>query len=102
MFKYIGESAHSAHERGAEHLSDLENFRTGSHLLKHIIEHHPDTEPEAVKFNMKVSKFHKSAYERQIHEAVQIEVNSKKNQMMNSKSEYSRCALPRLGLKFGF
>ena len=34
VFKYIGESAKSAYERGLNHLNDRENLDLGSHMLK--------------------------------------------------------------------
>ena len=49
---------------------------------------------------MKALRFHKSAFERQIYESVQIQAN-RKHFILNSKIEYNRCALPRLTLKLG-
>ena len=49
---------------------------------------------------MKVFKYHRTAFERQISESVKIQENMK-HQMLNTKGEYNRCALPRLGLKMG-
>ena len=47
-------------------------------------------------FGMKVVKTHSSARSRQIHEAVRIRRKAKTSTILNSKSEYSRCRLPRL------
>ena len=53
-----------------------------------------------VEFGMKVVKFHRSSFERQVQESVLIQ--SKRNHwLLNSKSEFNRCAIPRLGLKMG-
>ena len=101
MYKYIGETAKSAFERGANHTYDRKNLDLGSHMLKHSIEHHEGADPEDVTFHMKVLKYHKSSFERQIDEAVKIQHNRKHN-ILNSKSEYNRSSIPRLGVKMGF
>ena len=49
---------------------------------------------------MRVLKYPKSAYERQIYESVQIQANRNQN-ILNGKSEFNRCSLPRIGLKLG-
>ena len=100
IYKYIGESARSAFERGIEHQRDKDQLNSGSHMLKHMLEKHSEAEVGTVKFMMKVVKFHQSAFERQIHESVLIQ-NNRHHHIMNSKSEYNRCALPRIGLKLG-
>ena len=48
---------------------------------------------------MIVLRGHTSAFVRQIHEAVLIEMNA--DYVLNSKGEYNRCQLPRLGVKMG-
>ena len=70
-------------------------------MLKHIVEHHEGLDPTEVEFRMKAVKFHQSAFERQIFESVKIQTIRDKHNLLNSKSEYNRCALPRLGLKMG-
>ena len=40
IYKYIGETCRSSYERGAEHLSDMRLIKTGSHLLKHVLDKH--------------------------------------------------------------
>ena len=54
-----------------------------------------------IKFGMKIIKAARSAFERQIAESVMIQVEKKENYILNSKSEYNRCALPRLTAKIG-
>ena len=49
---------------------------------------------------MEVIKFSRSAFERQIMESVIIQ-NRRDDRLLNSKAEYNRCAIPRLGLKMG-
>ena len=98
IYKYIGESARSAYERGANHLNDRKSLDLGSHMLKHAIQCHGGADPEQIKFHMRVLQFHKSSLERQIDEAVKIQLNRQYN-ILNSKSEYNRSSIPRLGVK---
>ena len=102
LYKYIGESARSCYERGSEHQSDVTQLKPGSHILKHYLDKHENESLETIreKFCMKVIKFHKSAYNRQIHESVTIQMN-RNHHLLNSKAEFNHCALPRLGLKMG-
>jgi hypothetical protein len=100
LYKYIGESSRSCYERGWEHQGDCDQLKPGSHMLKHILDKHEGKQPGEVIFMMKALRFHKSAFERQVHEAVLIQDNRSHN-ILNSRSEYNRCALPRLGTKLG-
>ena len=70
-------------------------------MLKHVVNHHRDMELEEVKFGMRVVSFTRSAMERQDLESVKIQEERSKNNIMNSKSEYSRCTIPRLTAKMG-
>ena len=45
-------------------------------------------------------KFTTSSFERQILESVIIQEN-KRHHLLNSKSDYNRCAIPRLAAKLG-
>ena len=48
---------------------------------------------------MKIKKVYRSAFERQIGEAVSIHIEKKKgNILMNGKSEYNRCKIPRISM----
>ena len=69
-----------------------------SHMLKHQTEAHGDMD-EPVDFSMKVLRKHMSAFKRQIHEAVLVEIHESEG-IMNSKGIYNRCSLPRLSVKF--
>ena len=100
FYHYIGETSRSAFERGHEHQKDLEFKRPKSHLLRHAVEFHPDLPPEKIKFRMKILSSHRSAFERQIREAVMIDLHSGPK-LMNSKLEYTRCCLPKLSIKLG-
>ena len=48
---------------------------------------------------MKIIQRYKSAFERQIGESVHINSNLRKGvNLLNSKNEYNRCSIPRLGI----
>ena len=100
-FKYIGETSRSAFERGWEHSNDLAKLSTRSHMLKHIVITHPDENIENVKFGMRVIKFCTTSFERQILESVTIQQERKKHTLLNSRTEYNRCSLPRLTTNMG-
>ena len=99
-FKYIGETSRSAFERGVEHYKDLEFTRPNSHMLKHAVIHHPDLDPRMIDFRMKILSIHQTAFERQIREAVMIHKYTG-TRLMNSKTEYNRCSIPRIVMKTG-
>ena len=97
-FIYIGETARSVMEMGKEHFKDLEFLRSKSHMLKHIALYHKDERPDDIKFQIKPLSHHKSAFERQITEAVLIKKNGGQK-LMNSKKEYNRCYIPEIVVK---
>ena len=88
------------YERGLEHYKDLKYRRPRSHLLRHAVEFHQNECPDEINFKMKALSYHKSAFERQISEAVLIN-ESAGLYSMNSKIEYSRTMLPKISLKMG-
>ena len=98
LFKYVGETGRSGYERNLEHTRDREKWKISSHMLKHIVEHHKGEDESKVEFRMKILKTHKSAFERQVFEGIRIQDERKK---LNSKSEFNRCALPRLEVRLG-
>ena len=67
------------------------------HMAKHKMLEHPG---EEVTFRMKVLAKHKTAFERQVTEAVLIEI-SDDGRLLNSKGEFNRCVLPRLQVAVG-
>ena len=101
LHKYVGESSRSMYERGLEHLRDLSEYKKESHMLKHYLEHHTDEELGQMRFGAKIVKAARTAFNRQVGESVQIQENASKHEILNSKSEYNRCALPRLTTKMG-
>ena len=56
---------------------------------------------EEIEFGMRIVREARSAFERQIAESVQIQNQKRSNIILNSKSEYNRCALPRLTANIG-
>jgi hypothetical protein len=100
VFKYIGETAKSAYERGLNHLTDRKSLDLGSHMLKHAVACHQGEDPQKIDFHMKVLAYHKSSFERQIDEAVKIQ-NNRHHHILNSKSEFNRSSIPRLGVRLG-
>ena len=100
LYKYIGESSRSLYERGLEHLRDKEEIKPDSHMIKHYFDIHADEELEDMKFGARIVKQTRTAFNRQIGESVAIQSN-KDHHLLNSKSEYNRCALPRLTAKLG-
>ena len=54
-----------------------------------------------MNFGCRIIKQARTAFNRQIAESVYIQENSKHHYILNSKSEYNRCALPRLTTKLG-
>ena len=101
IFKYIGESNRSAYERGFEHLQALGNMEKGSHMLRHILEKHENQDFSEVKWHMNILEYTRSAFERQIKEAVKIQQDRGGQNILNSKSEWNQCALPRLVTRIG-
>ena len=101
LHKYVGESSRSMYERSLEHLRDLAELKPESHMLKHYFEHHQEEEIGKMKFGARIVKAARTAFNRQVCESVQIQESANKHDILNSKSEYNRCALPRLTTKLG-
>ena len=88
---YVGETARSVHERALEHWRDAENLKEETHMQEHQDESHGGEQPPAFKF--KVVKKCKSSLERQVREAVRIQM---RGNVLNKKGVYNRCKLTRL------
>ena len=98
--KYVGETGRSAYERGLEHINDYMNYDEGSHLLKHYLNCHKEMKMCDVKFGMRIRNTFNTALERQVGEAVAIDIENRRGiKIMNSKSEYNRCTIPRISTK---
>ena len=93
---YVGETSRSIYERSGEHWGDWRSNKEGSHMRKHQEEAHEGAAP---KFCMRVVKSYKSALSRQIGEAVRIRRRGGAGCILNSKSEFDRCQIPRLTIE---
>ena len=89
----MGESGRSLYEHAGEHQQDAMKGKEDSHILKHWQEHHHDQEHHPT-FQFKIIGSFQDALSRQISEAVRIDMRG--GGVLNSKSEYSRCKIPRL------
>ena len=67
-------------------------------MLKHVALHHKGRRPEEIVFKMRIRSQHKTAFERQITEAVLIRKYAGPY-LMNSKKEYNRCYIPQIEVK---
>ena len=77
-------------ERSKEHWRDTSKTSEDSHMVKHWSVAHPDsTKP---RFNFYVMKSFKSPLERQVAEAVRIQL---RGSTLNSMGVYNRCKLTR-------
>ena len=81
-------------------MHDFESLSTKRHLLKHAVDLHQEEELSTLKFGIKVLKYARSAFQRQIYESVSIEEN-RHHFLLNSRSEFNRSAVPRLMCKLG-
>ena len=64
-----------------------------------VSDEHPDSLPREIKFGMSVVKQHKSSFDRMVFESVLIYRGG--HNILNSKSEFSRCQVPRLSVMVG-
>ena len=101
LHKYYGESARSSFERGWEHVNDLARLSSHSHMLKHLVMYHEGADFSEVVFGMKVVRFARSSFERQLQEAVLIDQQRDQHNLLNSRSEFNRSRLPRLTTQMG-
>ena len=101
LHMYVGESSRSIYERGLEHIRDCQELKKESHMIKHYFDHHEEEELEDMEFGMRIARTTRTAFNRQILESVLIQSRKTKHNILNSKSEYNRCALPRLTAKLG-
>ena len=100
LHKYIGESSRSAFERGFEHINDIKQLKPSSHMLRHVLDQHEGESITSIEFGMETVRFTRTSFERQILESVTIQQNTD-HFLLNSRSEYNRCSLPRLSTKLG-
>ena len=99
-YKYIGETSRSIYERAWEHQNGLASLDKDSYMLKHFLDRHEEEDLKVRRFAVKVIKFTRTSFDRQILESVQLQ-NNRNHNLLNSKSEFNRCAIPRLSSKLG-
>ena len=94
---YVGESSRTLYERSREHDKDWRDKKERSHIAKHQgAVHGLEEEPQ---FIIRPVRFYKTALSRQIGEAGRIRRRGGAGAILNSKSEFSRCKIPRLVLE---
>ena len=91
---YDGETARNLHVRSKEHISQYDNNNKNSWMLKHVNNEH-NGEKDNVEFKWKVVRKHNKPLERQVSEAVNIDMK-KEEENLNSKSEFNHQSLRRL------
>ena len=82
----------------SEHQNDIDQLKTSMH--RHLIEMHGGEERSKVEFGIKVLKYTRSLFERQILESLLIQ-GKRDHHIVNSRSEFNQCAIPRLVTKLG-
>ena len=91
---YILEKSLTVYKKSKEHWGAWRSGKEELHIRKHQETYHGgDGSPE---FMMRVVGYYKSALSRQIGEAVRIGRRGGAGMVLNSKSEFNRCRIPRL------
>ena len=88
---YVGETARSLSERAGEHWDGAMGGKEENHMLEHLSAAHK--EEQVPSFRFKVVKKCKTALERQVREAVRIEM---RGNILNKKGMFNRCKLTRM------
>ena len=92
---YVGESSRSLYERTREHIKDGRDKTEDSHIAKHWEqEHEGEDMPE---FRFRIIRSFRDSLSRQVAESIRIDLRGE--QVLNSKTVYSRNRLPRLGIE---
>ena len=88
---YVGESIRSLCERAGEHWEGALSGKEENHMLEHQAVSH--REVQVPSFRFRVVKKCKTALERQVREAVRIEM---RGNILNKKGMFNRCKLTRM------
>ena len=68
-------------------------------MLKHYLQCHQNIKMEEMIMQPRIIRTYRSSFEREIGESVWINSAIKEGiELLNSKNEYNRCSIPRLGL----
>ena len=89
----VGETSRTIQERAMEHWGAAKREDKKSHMHKHQSMEHAGEPPQ---FHMRVVSYHRSALNRQGKEAVRIRRRGGASSILNSRSEFNRCHIPRL------
>ena len=90
---YVGESSRSIQERAGEHWGAARRGEDESHMVRHQRQVHQGAPPQ---FYIKVISSHRTALNRQVKEAIRIKKRGGAGGVLNSKSEFNRCYIPRM------
>ena len=95
---YIGETGLSGKEICDQHYDDIKYRPDKSHMLTHLTQEHKEENIEDPKFKFEVLSQIRTAFRRQISEAVDIRLRTTKGEgtLLNNKQEFSRCVIPEL------
>ena len=90
---YVGETSRSLFERTKEHFGDADGFKPGSHMVKHWMTSHSESNA-CPSFEFNIIGSYTDCLSRQVAEALRI-MNSK-DVLLNSKNEYASNCLSRV------
>ena len=91
----MGETVRSSYERQKEHFRDCYNLNLRSQILKHYLEVHQNIKLEKLDMRVRVIGRYRSSFKPQIGESVWLNDGIT---ILNSKNEYNRRKIQRLGL----
>ena len=77
-----------------EHWGARNNKKEDSHIYRHFLNEHRGAEEP--KFMVRAVKLFKSALTRQLGDAIRIRRRGGQGCIINSKSEFDRCRIPKL------
>ena len=66
LHNYTGEPCRSVYKKSWEHRADIEELNPVSHLLKLVLDQHEEALKGDVEFAIRVVKYTRSSFERQI------------------------------------
>ena len=94
---YIGKTSRSLHERSLEHVRDAMAFNPKSHIIKDLINVHPDR-LEIPPFSFNTTCMFKDCLSRQIWETLKINyINWKRNERSRTKAMMDNCKIQGKG-----
>ena len=97
---YWGETARAPYWRGVEHMTAYNKGGEGSHMNRHMMERHPETNLKTAEamFRMEIYKKFQKSMERQLFEALKIARAGglESPGIMNAKEEYNCCVVPEV------